>query len=406
MSKKKILIIHPGSLYPNIMAFQDRVINMTKVLNEKHSVELVVLYKTKEEKKLHEKNLPFICNNFYLIPSPNNSLIKRKTLGVVSFFIQKVFNLPGQMIYPNWPTIKRRIINIVKTNNYDIVQIETWWQCNLFKYVSDTTLKVIDTHDVMYEKRILERKYQNKGILSKKDKKNLEKYKKIELKNTGFSDLIISISKHDNEIFLKHFTNKKHLFIPMGQNLADFINYPKKDDDKTILFYGNMGGKQNIIAFWRLYNVIYPKIRKNISKIKLIVLGANPPSKIKDLDNGDSIIITDYVKDVREYIAKSSLMILPLVTSGGFRSRVVEVMVMGVPVIGTHNALDSIEMSHGIHGFITDSDEKMATYAIKLLSDIKLRTKISKECIKFVKKNYTIESTYGRLSKYYSELVI
>ena len=53
-------------------------------------------------------------------------------------------------------------------------------------------------------------------------------------------------------------------------------------------------------------------------------------------------------------------MILPMSIAGGFRTRVVEVMAMGVPVIGTHNALDCLEMENGIHGFITDNDSEMA----------------------------------------------
>ena len=66
--------------------------------------------------------------------------------------------------------------------------------------------------------------------------------------------------------------------------------------------------------------------------------------------------------------------------------------------------LDYTEMTNGIHGFITDSDKEMAKCAIDLLNNHNLRNKMSEECIKFVSEEYTIEATYGKLSKFYSEL--
>ena len=404
MSRKKILIINPGALFPKVMAFQDRVINMTKCLNEKHNVDIICLYTTVKERKYNQEYLAEICNRFYLIKKPNNTFIKRKLWGILIFILHKVTLIPKEMIYPNWPSVRKNILNIIRKNQYDIIQIETWWQCPLFNYVSGDVLKVIDTHDVMYEKRECERQYLKNNRLTKRDKRFLNKYKELELKNTSMADTIISISPLDETVFKEYFPKKHHLMIPIGQDLAHFLNYPNINTNKTILFYGSMGGEQNIIAFWRLYNNILPEIKKEIPEVKLIVLGANPPKKIKNLDNGISIIITGYVEDVREYISKSSVMILPLETGGGFRSRIVEVIATGIPVIGTHNALDNTEMLNGIHGFITDSDKKMAKYAIKLLNDFKLRNQMSEECRKFVSEKYTIEATYGKLSKYYSEL--
>ena len=403
MKQKKILIIHPGTLYPTVMAFQDRVLKMTQVLSETHQVDLVVLYQTEEEKKIHEKKLPSICNKYYLLPKPNRNFLQRKFFGFISLIIQKLFNIPGQMIYPNWPSIQRKIKRIIKQNQFDIIQIETWWQCSLFKQANEYVLKVVDTHDVMYEKRELELKHKN-SVLSKKDIAFIKNYKKQELKNTNIADVIISISEHDLDVFKNHYPPKKHLYIPIGQDIEYFSNYSKKDDGKTILFYGSMGGEQNIIGFWRLYEKIYPQIKSNLNCVRLIVLGANPPKEISQLDNGKDIIVTGFVEDAREFISKSTVMVLPLETSGGFRGRIIETMAMGVPIIGTHNALDSVEILNDVHGYITDNDEKMAEYAIELLNNHKLRSKMGEECIKFVSEKYSIEATYGKLSKYYKEI--
>jgi glycosyltransferase involved in cell wall biosynthesis len=91
--------------------------------------------------------------------------------------------------------------------------------------------------------------------------------------------------------------------------------------------------------------------------------------------------------------------------AAGFRSRVVEVMAMGVPVLGTHNALDSIGFYNGIDGIIEDNNELLADFAVRLLKDCSLLERMSKAAQIFIDKNYDIEATYGKLSGFYGSLV-
>jgi len=403
MSRKKILIINPDILFPKVMAFQDRVIELTKFLQKEHDVDIICLYRNEKEKTINQSMLDEICNQFFFIKKPNSTNLKRKICGLISYLLDRIFLIPKEVIYPNWPPVKKKILKIINQNHYDIIQIETWWQCSIFKKVKSKVFKVIDTHDVLFEKRNLELIFKRKGKLRKRDIKYLRNYTRLEFRNTNFADLIISISCHDKKIFHRYFPNKQHIVIPTGQDLIHFINHPIRNTEKTILFYGSMDGEQNIIAFWRLYNHIYTDIKKEIPSVKLIVLGANPPLLIRNLNNRDSILVTGYVEDVREYIAKSSLMILPLETSGGFRSRIVEVMAMGIPIIGTHNALDGIGLINKKNCIIEDENESIASIAVDLLSNQHKLKKLGQSSKKFANENFSLEKTYGKLSKYYEK---
>ena len=135
-----------------------------------------------------------------------------------------------------------------------------------------------------------------------------------------------------------------------------------------------------------------------------MVVGSSPPESIKEIHNGRDIIITGFVEDVRARLSTASIMILPLSLGGGFRSRVVDIMAMGIPVIGTHNALDSVELSHKVNGFIADSNEEIANYSTELLMNEELRNKISQNCLEFVSEKYSLENTYGKLSKFYMDM--
>jgi glycosyltransferase involved in cell wall biosynthesis len=80
-------------------------------------------------------------------------------------------------------------------------------------------------------------------------------------------------------------------------------------------------------------------------------------------------------------------------------------MAMGIPVIGTHNALDCVALKNGEEGFITDDTKKMIGIAISLFNDPSERRRISVNARKFVEKNYTLEATFGKLANSLQEIL-
>ena len=189
-----------------------------------------------------------------------------------------------------------------------------------------------------------------------------------------------------------------------GQNLDKYRDYSLNNSEPTILFYGGMDSNQNFYAVIRFINNILPKVKLRIPEVRCRILGKSPPDEVKKLHNGKSFIVEGFVSDVREPISKSSVMILPLELGAGFRSRIVEVLSLGVPVVGTHNALDNTGLINGDHCYITDDDEEMANYLHDILTNQKKRDTMSKKCKNFVMNSFSLENTFGKLSSYYFDL--
>ncbi|MFQ6082773.1 MAG: glycosyltransferase family 4 protein [Candidatus Aminicenantia bacterium] len=382
---------------------------MIKTFFKEHIVDVVTYISSKKQLEESKKKLIGVCHNFYPILVPNR---KENKLGRfyyrLNYEIQrKVNHISSRFFYRSMPKLIKQIAEIAETNRYDIVQITHWYQGELFNKLFYKPFFSIDTQDVHFDKKEKELKSKYGNKISKSHSLELEKYKKQELKYTGLADLIISISSNDKIFFENYFPTKKHILIPSGVDLEHFNNVKKNySQNKTILFYGGMGSKQNINAFYRLWEDILPIIKNKIPEVKLKVVGSNSPESIKRLNNGRDVIVTGYVEDVRNHISQTDIMILPMEIAGGFRCRVVEVMAMGIPVIGTHNALDCIGLEHGKHGFISDNNNEMAEYAVNLLNNNKLMDKLSENCIEFVRENYSFEKTYRKLSEYYMNEVI
>jgi len=408
MSKKRILIINSISLFPMRMASQDRVFKMVKRLTKDHWVDLATLVTNENELTLSNKIIRKYVNKFYPIFSINynKNPIGRKIIGAYWYLNYLLFGFSSRYFYWGNNKIIKQLNQIITKNKYDIIQVEGWYSGRAFKNIPSNTYKVIDTHDVLFEKKGQELNYLYRRKWPFFKKKEYLRDRENEIKITQSADIVISLSAHDMKVFKSLAPSSKHILIPTGQDLNFYSNYYYKINHKlpTILFYGAIGSRQNTEAFFRLYEKIFPKIKKAIPEAQLLVLGGSPPRDILSLNVRPDIEITGFVKDVRPYISRSSIMILPMDIGAGFRSRVVEVMAMGVPVIGTHIALDSLGILNGVEGIIEDSDEVIAKKAIELLRNDSIRIRIIQAAKKFVQENLSIEATFGKLSKFYDSI--
>ena len=127
-------------------------------------------------------------------------------------------------------------------------------------------------------------------------------------------------------------------------------------------------------------------------------------TEIKLMHNGHDFIVEGFVSDVRIPLSKCTVMILPLEIGAGFRSRIVEVMALGIPVVGTHNALDNVGLVNGKHCYVSDDDGDMADHLFDVLNDDEKRRLMSINCKEFVSKNFSLDSTFGKLAEYYFSL--
>lgn len=406
MSQKKILIINPISLFPMVMASQDRVLRMAQRLSRDHLVSLAFPVRNRLEKEESAEKLGDISGRFFPIPAlnPDHNKPKRGYYALQRLFFHHIFNYPVNYFYFSRKYYMKQFLEIMASDNYDIVQVEYWYMADILEKCGDRKTKVIDSHDILFLKQEQRFLSQAGPKLSISKKRYLNRYRELEISSLIKADLIIFITRSDLKILGEYLPENRHIVIETGQDFDSYKHFKTKTDSKTILFYGSMGSKSNISAFFDLWNNILPDIKKHIPRVKLMVVGAKPPESIKKLHDGETVIVTGFVKDVRPYLAQSSLFILPLDVAAGFRSRVVEVMAMGIPVIGSHKALDSFEMKNGVHGFITDNREEMAGHAVRLLNDSRLRKTFSDQCQLLAEERYSIEATYGKLSTYYSEI--
>jgi len=116
-----------------------------------------------------------------------------------------------------------RILKIIEKYNYDIVQIEYWYQGKIFEKLDSNIFKVIDTHDISSERKqkLLKDKHCKK--LPYFAKRELNKYEKLERKFFNLADLLISISKSDYKALKAISPIKSFPFLPVNEINLDAV---------------------------------------------------------------------------------------------------------------------------------------------------------------------------------------
>jgi polysaccharide biosynthesis protein PslH len=407
MCAKKILIIFPGPLVPINGMSQVRAIEQLKRLSRDFIIDLIYISHDRESLTIHKNVLQPYCNKIIFIPHFKSSH-NRVTKTLWSILFRLKYYLTGAPItYQNLShySIIREIQHLITEGNFNMVLIHYWYLGKLFKKLPSSITKAIDTHYVVQENIEVFQKglyHHVKNIVFKKELMfSLKRQNRFFL----YTDALIFNSLKQQEIIQKGNTEKAMIVTPNGQDLDQFTDYPVSSPEKVLLFYGALGNQFNLLGINILIQKIIPEIKHKIPDLKVMFVGANPPEWLRNMHNAQDFIVTGFVEDIRMPISKGYVMILPLFSASGFRGRSVEVMALGVPIIGSHNALDCLGLTNGENGFITDDIDEMIKIAIDLFENISKRSYISANAKQFVNEHYSIEATFGKLSAYIESIL-
>ncbi len=170
----------------------------------------------------------------------------------------------------------------------------------------------------------------------------LEKYEKVISEHFQFCAVV---SQSEAEIFRRFAPNGNIMVIPNGVDSQFFHPAMFKEQrarskqHRAIIFTGAMDYFPNIDGVLYFQKEILPLIKKEVPDVKFYIVGNNPAQKIRMMREEDDIEVTGYVEDVRPYISKASVSVVPLRIGKGIQNKILEAMAMGVPVVATSQAL-------------------------------------------------------------------
>ena len=122
---------------------------------------------------------------------------------------------------------------------------------------------------------------------------------------------------------------------------------------------------------------VLPVIQARRPATKLLIIGAEPSSEIRNLEENTGVSVTGTVPDVRAYVRRSALSVAPLAIARGTQNKILESMAMGVPVVCSDKAAGGVDAVSGEHLLVGDSPDQYADNVIRVLESADERRELS-----------------------------
>lgn len=136
-----------------------------------------------------------------------------------------------------------------------------------------------------------------------------------------------------------------------------------------IIFTGNMSYRPNVDAVQHLVAAVLPRIRREVPDAQLCIVGMDPRPAVRRLADGDRVVVTGRVEDVRPYFDSAAVAVAPLRVARGLQNKVLEAMAMRVPVVASPAAFEGISAVAGQDLLVAADAREFSRDVVTLLRD-------------------------------------
>jgi glycosyltransferase involved in cell wall biosynthesis len=221
------------------------------------------------------------------------------------------------------------------------------------------------------------------------------------------ADRVLAVSETDRDAFAAFLSAEKLTVIPTGVDVEYFQPLAGEETANSLVFTGSMDWLPNEDAILYFADAILPLIREHSPEVFLDVVGRNPSRKLQALAESEkSIRLTGWVDDIRPFVGRSSVCIVPLRIGGGTRLKIFEAMAMGKAVVSTSVGAEGLAVRSGENIVLADTPNDFAQAVISLLRDPRRRQQLGAAARTLVQENYSWTIVANDFARTLQEVII
>ncbi len=222
-------------------------------------------------------------------------------------------------------------------------------------------------------------KYMRNLILNHESKK----IKKREIELSNKFDAILLVSPKEAEQ-LKKITGKGNIYnFPPAVKLNENIYNPNIQEN-NFLFIGNMRTSQNLSSIKFITEKIFPTLSKKISfKLKIVGIYDDRLEKIV-APYQNYIDLLGFVEDIESVVKKSKLLLSPIAFGTGIKTKILDAMSYGLPVITNSVGAEGLYVKKDFHCIIEDEPIRLANRIVDSINNKYKLNQLSKNGYSYV----------------------
>lgn len=358
-----------------------RIYNQIKQLKKSNEIILCCL----NDKPTHpdaKKELEKICNELHIFNLKKATILFQLFLGIFS-------SKPFQVHYFYQKNIRKKVYDLIEKTKPDTIYAQLIRTSEYVKHIHNIpkTLDYMDTFSKGISRRIKKANFLFRIILRSEARK-LMNYENLIF---DYFENHTIISEQDRN-FLPHNDQQKIIVVPNGIDQSFFKPIVNCQKDYEILFTGNMNYPPNVEGALYIIKEIMPVVWQTKPNAKVIIAGANPSSKLKNLAT-EKVIIKGWMDDIRDAYNGSKLFLAPMKIGTGLQNKLLEALSMNMPCITSKLANNALNAKPNKEILIGSTVEEYANHINFLLDNKTESGELAKNGQEFVHNNFSWEGS-------------
>lgn len=348
----------------------------------------------------------------YIWPEPSSSAAGSRMMQLIKLFLARDW----EVIYASPARESEYAINFeelgitqkkIKTNSSDfdeyvkellpqVVMFDRFMMEEQFGWrVAENcpnAVRILDTEDLHFFRKARYEALKKGRTLVREDLHSDEA--KREIASILRCDLSLIISEAEVDLLARKFKVNPSIlhYIPL---LAPSIpeekinKLPTYEKRKDFVFIGNFLHQPNWDSILYLKEKIWPVIRKELPKARLLIYGAYTSQKVEQLQNKrQGFIIKGRAEDAQEVLKKARVLLAPLRFGAGIKGKFIDAMLAGTPSITTTIGAEGICGKYPWPGEIANEETLIAEEAIKIYEKPKRWQKVQQNGFNIINERF------------------
>lgn len=376
-----------------------RTMNFVRFFRKYGLVDLLYFYRESEE--VEDKG---VFHKEYYIRHPSCDGEKEKSWREkAAGRLTRILEKRPWMITEWSPQATREYISIINDGKYDIIFCRYILETSpLFRLPMEQRRRVVLDYDDIFSDSLYGYHAAHDAKISSRVKAKIQKHFLFhyEKKCLEFG-VVLFTTGTDREKVAGNNKKQNAFVVPNiypGNHFIEGIEggYPNRN---IFLFIGALNYGPNVEGLKWFIETIFQRVQKDISNTTLLVAGRRPTPEVKTLCNSmPNIELQPDVPDVDPLYQQSGVVVVPILTAGGTRIKILEAGIAGRPVLSTPMGAHGLDAVDGKDLFLFN-DDKTFMEGYRKLQDQAVYDSMAGNMKSLVQDQYSPESFQRRMEE-------
>ena len=385
----KVLFFSQRFLYPLDTGGKIRTGKLLENVKDSLDITLISNMERPKEDQYFEQ-VRSVCSAFH--PVPWKEIRKYSLRFYLRVFLRSFSPYPVTVINDYSRDLEAKILQVLEQDRFDLLICDFLQPTLNFRKIVGYPMLLFQ-HNV--ESVIVRRHLETAQSFPLKlfwwfQVRKMERYEKRTCKKF---DGVIAVSEVDKRIFSSEFAIPNVSTIPTGVDTKYYTPSNNSVQENSLVFVGAMDWFPNEDAITFFTREVWPKLVTRIPNISLTVVGRNPSDALlRTLRKYPEIKAVGRVEDIRPFVHRNALYVVPLRIGGGTRIKIYEAMAMGKAVVSTHIGAEGLPVKSGENIMLVETADEFAQAVVHLLGDHQARERLERNARSFVVQNCSWEN--------------